>query len=282
MTWVALCLIELAGCSGKLQFQAADSGQGANAQSQDPPARSKPVPPTPIAIKKAKLNEPTWDPAWNLIIEDALPSNLLSRRRARDVQPLCPRFRHMSKAERRAFWAYFFQALAGAEAGLKPTADVHHSDPQVDVTDFVTHRPVRQEGLLQLTYMDSLRYDCDFDWRRDKSLPEHFPDKTILQPRKNLLCGVKILEDQLEKRHEPLLSNKSYWSTLRPANPSFPVFEKQMANVPSYCEVSPRSRDLQEKGPAPTVESTNQPPKTSQSASALHSMWSVRPPTSAH
>jgi hypothetical protein len=193
----------------------------------------KPVPPTPFAIKKAELDQPTWDPAWDVMIEKALPGDLLSGRRAREVGSLCPRFGRINKGEKRAFWAYFFQALAGAEAGLRPTADVHHTEAEVDVADVVTHRPVHQEGLLQLTYMDSQRYRCDFDWEKDKDLAEHDPRKTILQPENNLFCGIKILESQVVTRREPLLSNQSYWSTLRPDNASFAVFKKQMASVPA-------------------------------------------------
>lgn len=243
------------------------SGNSSQAQqeSNDSPEELKPVPPTPIAIQKARLDEPTWDPAWSMLIEQALPANLLSRRREKEVQPLCPRFRHLSKGQRRAFWAYFFQALAGAEAGLKPTSDVHHTNPEVDVTDHVTRQPARQEGLLQLTYMDDLRYGCNFDWENDKNLPEHDSSKTILQPEDNLLCGVRIVEDQLVKRHEPLLNDKSYWSTLRPDSPSFGVFEKQMANVPAYCDAHSPDRVPTEASQAPLVEATAQPPKTGRS-----------------
>ncbi len=270
-----ICAPLLAGCGGSLPQQVADPGPVSQVNSQSSADDLKPVPPTPIAIKKTELGEPTWDPAWNEIIEKSLPSNLLSGRRAKEVGPLCPRFRHLSKPERRAFWAYFFQALAGAEAGLKPTADVHHTDPEVDVTDTVTHRPVRQEGLLQLTYMDSSRYGCDFDWSKDRYLSEHEPDKTILQPRNNLLCGVKILEDQLVKRHEPLLSNTSYWSTLQPANPSFLVLEKQMANVPAYCEAGPQNREKTETRSMPMPEAANRPLKTGQPATEVRPLSAI-------
>lgn len=164
-----------------------------------------------------------------------MPRDLLSNGRGPAVAPLCPRFRYMTLANKRAFWAYFFQALAGAEAGLQPTADVRHADPAVAVIDSVTHRTARQEGLLQLTYMDSQRYGCNFDWERDKSLPEHDPAKTILDPRDNLLCGIRILDDQLIAQNKPLLTESSYWVTLRPGHPSFEVFWKQMANVPEAC-----------------------------------------------
>ena len=216
-------------CGEDKQVEGALQAQAAN--------EVKPVPQTPIAIKKAELDQPTWDPAWDVMIEKALPRDLLSERRARDVGLLCPRFGRLNKGEKRVFWAYFLQALSGAEAGLKPTADVHHTKAEVDVEDVVTHRRVHQEGLLQLTYMDSERYGCDFDWEKDKNLAEHSPQKTILQPKNNLFCGIKILASQVVTRHEPLLSNESYWSTLRPGNASFAVFKKQMANVPPYCGV---------------------------------------------
>lgn len=214
----------------------------------------KPVPLTPIAEKKADLDEQTWNPAWNQMIEKALPPELLSRQRAWAVKPLCPRFEQLSDADRRVFWAYFFQGLAGAEAGLKPGADVSHTEPAGAARDTVTRRKVRSEGLLQLTYMDGQRYGCDFDWEKDKNLPEHDPAKTILQPQNNLLCGVNILDNQLIAQHKPLFSRSSYWSTLQPGRPSFRVFIRQMANVPAFCgaraaEARPRMKKTPRRHP---------------------------------
>jgi hypothetical protein len=160
---------------------------------------------------------------------------MLSVAVVRDVRPFCPRFGTMSEADKRAFWAYFFQALAGAEAGLKPTTDVRHTEPEVAKKDTVTKRMVRSEGLLQLTYMDAERYGCAFDWEKDKSLPEKDPAKTILQPQNNLACGIKILENQLIEQKKPLVTRTSYWSTLQPGGPSYRHFVKQMTNVPAPC-----------------------------------------------
>lgn len=209
---------------------------GAAAPAAKPQPATEPAPATPIAIKKAELGDDnTWDSDWDQTIEKELPPELLSSRREHQVKPLCPRFSRMSEPDRRAFWAYFFQALAGAEAGLKPTANVRHKDPEVAIVDPVTHRIARQEGLLQLKYYDSERYGCDFDWDKDKELAEHDPDKTILQPTNNLECGITILSNQLLVQHKPLLSNSSYWVTLRPRSPSFRVFTKQLANLPAAC-----------------------------------------------
>lgn len=216
---------------------------GAQGQSTAQQPATEAAPPTPIAIKKAELGDDnTWDPEWDKIVEKALPPELLSPHREREIKSLCPGFKRMSETDRRAFWAYFFQALAGAEAGLKPTADVKHSDPEVAVIDPVTHRTARQEGLLQLAYVDSQRYGCDFDWERDKQLPEHAPQKTILQPANNLECGIRILTNQLMDQHKPVLTKSSYWVTLRPGTLSFNVFAKQLANLPAACGPSPYRR----------------------------------------
>jgi hypothetical protein len=210
------------------------------APAPDPPPAVKtpvkPAPPTPIAVKKVELGKPGWDPNWDKIIEDAIPEKFLtSKRVARDAAPFCPAYRSLTDVDKKQFWAYFFQALAGAEAGLEPTSDVRHNDPAVAVKDTVTKRIVRQEGLLQLTYMDAKRYGCDFDWEADKNLSEKDPAKTILQPGNNLLCGIRILDNQLVKRRWPLLTHKSYWVTLQPGTISYEVFRKQMVNVPGVC-----------------------------------------------
>jgi len=214
--------------------------QEAHAQELAPPPAQpefKLAPATPIAEKKAELGDDrTWNPAWDLWIEAALPDELLSPKVAKAIKPFCPRFVALSEADKRAFWAYFFQALAGAEAGLVPTRNVHHKDSVLQIKDDVTHRLVRQQGLLQLTYMDQERYGCDFDWEQDKNLDEHDPSKTILQPRNNLLCGVNIIRNQLIDQHKPLLSSSSYFATLQPGTISVKVFLKQMANLPAVCK----------------------------------------------
>ncbi len=195
----------------------------------------KPAPPTPIDTKRAEIGGERWDPEWDKIVQLALPPEMLSHRVPHDVRRFCPRFYEMAEEDKRTFWAYLFQALAGAEAGLKPTTRVRHTEPEVAVTDTVTGRQVRSEGLLQLTYDDQKRYGCEFDWDRDKTMKADDPAKTILQPKNNLECGVKILKKQIIDQRKPLLSASGYWSTLRPGTVSYRVFAKEMTNVPAAC-----------------------------------------------
>lgn len=225
-----------------------------------PPSEIKPAPPTPIAIKKDELgDDDTWDPQWDVLIEQNLPPELLTPMVGKAVHKFCPKFNNLSVADKRAYWAYFFQALAGAEAGLRPTADVKHTEPEVAVIDKVTHHITRQQGLLQLTYYDSERYGCNFDWDKDKDLAPRDADKTILQPKNNLLCGIHILKNQLIDLHEPLLTPRSYWATLRPGTVSYKVFAKQMTNLPMACGAKPARTPRKEAQSMREAASANVP-----------------------
>ena len=195
---------------------------------------TKAVPPTPIDMKKVELGGTPWNPLWDQIIEKALPPEMLSSQAPRGVRRFCPRFYEMDKTDKGTFWAYFFQALAGAEAGLNPNASVRHAEPDGAIV-------LRSEGLLQLAYADHKRYGCDFNWAVDRALKANDPAKTILQPKNNLECGVKILFNQIIVQHKPLLSRSGYWSTLRPCGPSYRLFAKQMTNPPAACGSSTKS-----------------------------------------
>src|ERR1700730_8376028 len=131
---------------------------------------TKPAPPTPIDEKKVELGGTPWNPQWDEIIEKALPPEMLSSQVPRGVRRFCPRFYEMGETDKRAFWAYFLQALAGAEATLNPNASVRHDEPEVPERDQVTGITIRSEGLLQLAYADQKRYGCNFNWQVDRTL----------------------------------------------------------------------------------------------------------------
>src|SRR5437762_7891 len=149
IAWMVAGIAIITGLSAAVVPLANDNIQDAHAQELAPALLQpelKVAPATPIAEKKAELgDEETWDPEWDLWIETALPPELLSSRVAKAVKPFCPRFNALSEGDKRVFWAYFFQALAGAEAGLVPTRNVRHMDAVLQVRDNVTHRMVRQQ-----------------------------------------------------------------------------------------------------------------------------------------
>ena len=216
-TWFIVCLVFFMGIATASPAQAI-----------------KPAPPTPIDMKKVELGGTPWNPQWDQIIEKALPPEMLSSQAPRGVRRFCPRFYEMGTADKRTFWAYFFQALAGAEAGLNPNTSVRHTEPEGAMA-------MRSEGLLQLSYADQKRYGCDFNWQVDRALKANDPAKTILQPKNNLECGVKILVNQTIVQHKPLLTRSGYWSTLQPDGPSYRVFAKQMTNPPAACGLPTKS-----------------------------------------
>ena len=245
MAWVSLSILKrcvviaclsliFSGCATREQQTPAPK------PTADPPKSIKRVPPTPIDKKAAELGETTWDPAWNHIVAQALPPVLLSNRVPRDVRLFCPRFYVMTNAQKRTFWAYFFQALAGAEAGLNPDATARHTEPKLAHEEHVAVTKVRTEGLLQLTYADRQRYGCPFDEEADRGLPPDDPARTILQPKNNLVCGIAILKNQLIDLNRPLLWSDSYWATLRPGTYSYHIFARQMTNPPAACGLHAR------------------------------------------
>ncbi len=220
------------------------------------PVAVKQAPPTPIETKRIELGGPSWNPGWDTFIERSLPPAMLSSQVPRDVRRFCPRFFEMSVTDKRAYWAYFFQALAAAEAGLNAKTNVLHSETQT-ATDRITGQTIRSEGLLQLTYEDQKRYGCDFDWKVDRRLPLKDSRKTILQPENNLMCGIKILDEQIISQRKPLLTRSSYWSTLRPGTVSYRVFARQMTNPPEACELHDRSKHPRaEQKPAASMRNT--------------------------
>jgi hypothetical protein len=65
--------------------------------------------------------------------EKALPPEMLSSQVPQGVRRFCPRFYRMGGTDKRAFWAYSFQALAGTEAGLNPNTSVRHTEHLVGI-----------------------------------------------------------------------------------------------------------------------------------------------------
>jgi hypothetical protein len=117
----------------------------------------------------------------------------------------------------------------------------------MQVKDSVSGTTGRTHGLLQLTYEDQKRYGCDFDWETDRKLRVTDPERTILRPKNNLECGVKILEQELFDQHKRLLSRTQYWSTLQPGTVSYRVFAKQMTNVPAACGLRTKAKNLPQR-----------------------------------
>lgn len=251
----AILALLLSGCTEQHRPPAPPSP---SKQAQRRPVPVQSAPPTPIEAKRVQLGGPTWNPQWDKFIERSLPAAMLSWRVPRDVRRFCPRFFEMDRTQKRAYWAYFFQALAAAEAGLNTKTVVPHDGPQTAI-DRVTGLKIRSEGLLQLAYEDEKRYGCNFNWKVDRRLPRKDPHRTILQPENNLACGIKILDDQIIRHRKPLFTGSSYWSTLRPGTESYQVFAKQMTNPPAACGLHERRVHRRAGGSREEARTKNRP-----------------------
>lgn len=132
---------------------------------------------------------------------------------AEDITAFCPRYFNLTTDERINFWGMLISGIVKFESNFDPTNRMHETTMG---TDPITGKPVYSEGLMQLSYQDIRPYPfCEFDWDTDKKLQPNDPRKTILDPYKNLSCGVKILAQQIKNRNRITLTSGVYWSVIK-------------------------------------------------------------------
>ncbi|MBX9768255.1 MAG: hypothetical protein K2X47_13355 [Bdellovibrionales bacterium] len=140
-----------------------------------------------------------------------------------DIKDLCPSYLKLTLENRAGFLVYFISALARYESGFETTTRYHESTMG---NDAVTGLPVYSEGLLQLSYQDTKWAPfCEFDWTRDRTLSPTDPRKTIFDPIKNLSCGIRILDRQVEKKGKLLIGSGAYWAVIKTDAPHNKILE---------------------------------------------------------
>jgi len=183
---------------------------------------------TPPTQPNLTMKPLAWEPSarssnlWSAYIYSVISieePQMLSDNSALDANLFCPRYAQLSKTERLNFWGQLFAAVAKYESGWSPTSRYVETTMG---TDPITGRQVASEGLLQLSYQDSVNYGqaaCDFDWNKDRIYSDTDARKTILDPYKNLRCGIKIMAKLLKKKQMISFETGVYWSTLRKGRP---------------------------------------------------------------
>jgi hypothetical protein len=132
---------------------------------------------------------------------------------ADDIEIFCPRYRTASKAQKLNFWAQLIAAISRYESNWNPMMRFHEKAMGIDP---ITQQPVYSEGLLQLSYQDTQwERRCEFNWDMDKNLRPDDPEKTILNPYRNIRCGLFILERQINKYHRIVIDSGVYWAVIR-------------------------------------------------------------------
>lgn len=223
-TLIALILFTMAGCGSEFSTQVASHENAVQDVEVDPPAPSTPPQPAPPPTPPDEqvLGAVAWDNPkknsrdWSLhVYQMILDKKLSLLRGANDIATFCPQFNILSEEQRAYFWTAFVAAFAYYESGWDPTARMVETTMG---TDPVTGKQVASEGLLQLSYQDGRNhsYCNEFDWSADRKLSARDPRKTILDPFKNLSCGVQILNRQIERYGKILIDKGAYWAVLKP------------------------------------------------------------------
>lgn len=137
---------------------------------------------------------------------------------ATDVEVFCSRYRQLANEQRFIFWGQLFAAIAKYESAWDPTSRMVETSMG---TDPITKEQVASEGLLQLSYQDSLNHgfeNCPFDWSSDKkfhAVSPKDPRKSILNPYINLQCGIHIMSNQLKKHKAIAVESGAYWAVIK-------------------------------------------------------------------
>ena len=150
---------------------------------------------------------------WSNYIFQVVDAEYQRLNRAADISFFCPRYNSLSIEHRVNAWGKLIVGMAYYESGWSPTSRMTETTMG---TDPITGKQVSSEGLLQLSYQDVqwAKY-CEFDWSKDKNLSATDPKKTILDPYKNLSCGIKILAGQIDRTGEIMLKSGVYWAVLK-------------------------------------------------------------------
>ncbi len=207
-------MILLASCSKSEAFGTrlpgnSDNGSNEGSQTTTPPPSS--------STKYAAL---AWESAskperkqWSNYVHQIVNEEYQLLNRASDMTFFCPRYNSLSKEQRVNAIGQLIAAIAYYESGWSPVSRMQETTMG---TDPVTGKPVYSEGLLQLSYQDiQWAPFCEFSWSKDRSLAATDPRKSILDPYKNLKCGIKILANQVDRKGSYILKTGVYWAVLK-------------------------------------------------------------------
>lgn len=196
------------------------------------------VPESPVALVAALWEKPHPDdgPDWTSYAFEVVRdygANLIAG--TSDTKDFCPAYSTLNKDQKISFWVYLVSAMTKYESGFDPTNRYKESTMG---TDPVTKQPVYSEGLLQLSYQDSRNYSfCNqFDWEKDKLLSPRDPRKTILDPYKNLNCGIRILNQIVGSHKAIAFGSGHYWAVLKSSSSHHRIKEIQaLTNQILFC-----------------------------------------------
>lgn len=211
----AIFLLALTACSKGFELKNFENMSLPSQQGSDPTPNPPSTPPSepfaykPLLWESSRSGSKLWsDFVFQLIKSEAKP--LLE---ARDFDLFCPKYHFLSEEQKVNVAGMLVSAMVKFESGFSPTSRFLESTMGMDS---VTGLPVYSEGLMQLSYQDTKGWPfCAFDWNKDKKLSASDPRKTILDPYKNLDCGIRILARQIERKGFIVIDSGAYWSVIK-------------------------------------------------------------------
>lgn len=176
------------------------------------PAPNAPADYQPVPLSWESPNKPERK-LWSAFVLERLTKNFETLDQAVDIERFCRRYERLSKPERINVWGLLVAQMSLHESSWKPTTRMQETTMGVDK---ITGARIYSEGLLQLSYQDiSWMKSCRFDWDKDRFLGPRDPKKTILDPYRNLECGIDILVRQISRYKRVVMTNNVYWAILR-------------------------------------------------------------------
>jgi hypothetical protein len=157
-----------------------------------------------------------------------------------DVSAFCPMYDRLGTLDRVNFWVQLIAAMSKYESGFNPASRM----AEALGIDAVTKKQVESEGLLQLSYQDELNYGkvvpagiCHFDYNSDSKLPVTDVRRSILDPRKNLDCGIAILNRQVARYGQLAIASGAYWSVIKSNSKYSKLAQiKAITNALPFCK----------------------------------------------
>lgn len=202
------------------------------------PTTTTTLPPNPSANFESLVWESasrTQAKSWSQYVFNLVAGEAKALLTAKDFVQFCPNYASLTQNQKVNAAGQLIAAMTKFESGFNPLSRYHESTMG---TDPITGLGVYSEGLLQLSYQDTQWAPfCAFNWSVDQYLSATDPKKTILDPYKNLYCGIRILANQVQKKGTIILSSGAYWAVIK-SNSQYQKLNEIKAIVSSlsFCE----------------------------------------------
>lgn len=159
-----------------------------------PPKQEAPTQPPPV--------ENGW--VWDGFVKDHITLRMMDAKPG----PLCPKYDTLP--DQKLFWMRFVQAVVRAESAYNPAAVYVEMSQGKDP---VTGQQSKSEGLLQLSYKDTIHTY----YRQLPPVQEiSWAKKNLQDPLINLGAGMAIMDDRLHRAGPDVIAALApYWSTVR-------------------------------------------------------------------